>query len=711
MCLKLIEKMSSQNTTSRWNASITSGSAWWELLGSMRFSISLLTIISIASVIGTVIKQNEPFVNYVNQFGPFWAEFYKPMGLYEIYNTPWFLVVMAFLVMSTSVCVSRNAPKMLKEMKIFREHVRETSLRSFSHRWEGQLDGQSGELKGHVQEWLKFRGYSTKLDERDDGYMLAAKRGSANRLGYIAAHLAIIIICVGGLLDSGLPLSLMVWVTGKQALPSTSGVVQIPELSRLSSSNPSYRANLLLPEGESSKIALLSTKSGILIQDLPFEIKLKQFRIDFYSTGMPKLFASDVEVFDRESGQQFEQTIEVNKPLIYKGVTVYQSSFDDGGSKLRLVGRPVQGAKDYTFPVAGEVGGKTSLENNGKPYSVEFTGFKAINVENMSGEPSGQANALENHFKNNVANVFGSGASRDKTKQFKNIGPSVTYKIRDEAGQAREYQNYMVPVDIDGGRYYLTGVRSSPDESFRYLRIPVDDKDSVDEFFRLRVALESDKMIKLAAQRFADAAVQTMNLSSSGNDLKIRLAQSAEKALQTFAGDGQRSGLQSVAHFLETTVPEAEREKATEVFVKILQGSLWHMWQVSREQAGLKSPANDEKSGRFLQDAQLALSDLGLYGAPVMLQLDTFDEVKASVLQLAKAPGQWVVYLGCVLLIIGVFAMFYIRERRVWFWFAKNEGNSVGTHTLMAMSTPRKTMDFDKEFADICKTLQSKSVH
>jgi hypothetical protein len=39
----------------------------------MRFSISLLTVICIASVIGTVLKQQEPLGNYVNQFGPLWA--------------------------------------------------------------------------------------------------------------------------------------------------------------------------------------------------------------------------------------------------------------------------------------------------------------------------------------------------------------------------------------------------------------------------------------------------------------------------------------------------------------------------------------------------------------------------------------------------------------------------------------------------------------
>ena len=682
----------------------------------MRFAISLLTLISIASIIGTVIKQNDPWVNYVNQFGPFWAELFKPLGLYEIYNTPWFLVVMAFLVASTSVCVTRNAPKMLKEMKVFREHVRETSLKSFPNRWEGQLAGQPAELRQEVEGWLHFKGYQTKIEERDTGYMIAAKRGSSNRLGYIAAHLAIIIICVGGLLDSGLPLNVMVWATGKQPLASTEGVVKIPDGSRLSESNPSYRGSLLLPEGESSRIALLSTKSGLLIQDLPFELKLKQFRIDFYSTGMPKLFASDVEVIDRESGKQFEQTIEVNKPLIYKGVTVYQSSFDDGGSKVKLVGRPVTGPRDYIFDLAGEIGGKTPLNSGSADYNVEFTGFKAINVENMgAGDPSGDMAQMNDRFKNNVANVFGSGASRDATKKFKNIGPSITYKLRDKAGQAREFQNYMVPVDIDGGRYLLAGVRNSPDEAFRYIRMPVDANDSPDEFFRLRAALQSDTLVRAAAQRFAGVAAQSLGPVASSPDLKSRLTDSAEKALRTFAGDGQRSGLQAVANFLETTVPEAEREKATDVFVKILQGALWQLWQESRAKAGLKDMPSNEETGRFLQDAQLALSDLALYGAPVMLQLDSFTEVKASVFQLAKAPGQWIVYLGCVLLTIGVFAMFYIRERRLWLWLSKQTGHNGdqggvhGTPALMAMSTPRKTMDFEREFADICKTLQSKT--
>ena len=39
--------------------------------------------------------------------------------------------------------------------------------------------------------------------------------------------------------------------------------------------------------------------------------------------------------------------------------------------------------------------------------------------------------------------------------------------------------------------------------------------------------------------------------------------------------------------------------------------------------------------------------------------------------------------------------MFYIRERRIWVWI--KEGGP-GAHALMAMSSQRKTLDFEQEF-------------
>ena len=89
----------------------------------------------------------------------------------------------------------------------------------------------------------------------------------------------------------------------------------------------------------------------------------------------------------------------------------------------------------------------------------------------------------------------------------------------------------------------------------------------------------------------------------------------------------------------------------------------------------------------------------------VYLQLRGFDEVKASVFQVTRSPGKNVVYLGCLLLVLGVFAMLYIRERRLWVWIRPEAGGSV--RALMAMSTQRRSLDFDKEFEQMKARLPS----
>ena len=104
-----------------------------ELLSSMRFAISLLVFICLASIIGTVIPQGRSANAYIDMFGPFWFDIFNRFSIWHIYNNWWFLVTMAFLVTSTSLCLIRNAPKMLKEARSFREHIRTSSLQSFQH--------------------------------------------------------------------------------------------------------------------------------------------------------------------------------------------------------------------------------------------------------------------------------------------------------------------------------------------------------------------------------------------------------------------------------------------------------------------------------------------------------------------------------------------------------------------------------------------------
>ncbi|WP_323144659.1 cytochrome c biogenesis protein ResB [Massilia phyllosphaerae] len=668
-----------------------------ELVSSMRFAITLLMMIAIAAIIGTVMKQDQPTPDYINQFGPFWATVFDRIGLYSVYSAWWFLLILAVLIVSTALCVTRNAPRMLRDMRSWRESVREESLRNFHHKTEWTSALAAVPLATQTAQRLGNAGYRVKLVDKGGGVLVAAKKGAGNKFGYIFAHTAIIVILLGGLLDSNLPIRFQEWFFGKT--PYISG--ELTTRNRLGLGNPSFRGTTQIAEGKSSNTVMIPRADGILLQDLPFTITLNKFIIDFYSTGMPKLFSSEVTIRDHETGKTFPAKIRVNEPLIYRGVAVYQSGVDDGGSKLKLTGYPMTGTGDATFAIEGEVNSATSLKGAGGEYTVEWSGFRPFNVENMNTEGDlrkvSKTQSFDQQFAQALSQHSGSAAKNANNKDLKNVGPSVQYKLRDKTGQAREFLNYMQPVTLEGAQVYLAGVRNNPSDAFSYLRIPADDQHGVREWMRLRAALADPALRQEAARRYAQRALPQPNANAA---LAAQLQESAAKTLGLFAGDeGQgEGGFMGVSKFLER-IPKAEQEKAANVFMKMLNGALWELWQAARALAGEAPAEPTEAHGRFLQLATNALSDSFFYGAPVYLALDEFTEVKASGLQVTRSPGKKVVYLGCLLLVLGIFAMFYIRERRIWVWVRGDDQG--GAHAMMAMSTQRKTLDFEREFDDL----------
>ena len=714
-----------------------------ELLSSMRFSISLLTVICIASVIGTVLKQQEPLGNYVNQFGPFWAQVFSLASLNTVYSAWWFLLILAFLVVSTSLCIARNTPKIFADFSHLKEDIREQSLKAFGHRAQAALAESPEAAARRIGQTLVQSGWKVKLQQRSAGWMVAAKKGSANKLGYIAAHSAIVLICIGGLLDGDMIVRAQMLLNGKSTYTGGGLIADVPAAHRLSERNPTFRANLLVAEGTQSSTAILNQPGGILLQELPFAVELKKFIVEYYSTGMPKLFASEIIIHDKATGEKTPARVEVNHPANYKGVEIYQSSFDDGGSSVTLKAIPMAAAsKD--FEIEGTIGGSSSLTNGqgagAEKLTLEYTALRVINVENFAGNADGAsgsgADVRKVDLHKAIETRLGAANKTVTQKELRNVGPSVSYKLRDAAGQAREYQNYMLPVKMDGNAdspsMYLMGVRENPADPFQYLRIPADPESSMDTFIRLRAALADPAQRELAVKRYARLAIGT-----DRPELAQQLTESASRALALFAGPDTAAapaagkvkpaaGLQAISDFMEANVPETERSRAGDVLVRILNGTLFELTAITREQAGLKPLAQDEKTQAFMAQMVLSLSDAPHYPAPMAFQLKDFKQVQASVFQVARAPGKTIVYLGCAFLIVGIFAMLYIRERRIWVWLAPQNPSPADSNAdsgdripatasvpesvetsraTMALSTNRKTMDGDKEFEMLKKKL------
>jgi cytochrome c biogenesis protein len=664
-------------------ASHSFGKSLFELLSSMRFAISLLSILAIASIIGTVLKQSEPYANYLIQLGPFWFEVFEKLGLYDVYHALWFLVILTFLVASVSVCIWRNAPNFAREMKSFREHVSEQSLNAFKHKHEAATEHTPEALAASAQRYLEGQGYKVKNVPREDGLLLAAKAGSWNRLGYFLAHAAIVVICIGGLMDGNLIFKAQQVLGVKKIETRDIPQSQVPAISRLTPSNPSFRGSVQIPEGSSADVAFLNVADGYLVQELPFVVALKQFRIEHYSTGQPKSFESDLELFDHAGNKIREATIAVNHPLIHDGVAIYQASFADGGTRLTLRGWNLFAPTASEFTIEGTVHQNTTLTSEAGDYTLEFNDFRPFNIENMGGEiePAGS-----------TMSVLG-GSPVSDNRHLRNVGPSFQYKLRDARGQAREFSNYMLPLELEGRWFLMSGVRETPTESFRYLRMPLDADGSIDSYMRLRGVLLNKEQHPEIAARFAR---QALPQEAWGTELEDKLKLSAAQVLAMFA-DG---GFQSLGRFIEERVPESEGERAAGTYLRILELAAFEALQIANREAGLPPRAPDEVTGWLVRDTLNSVSDLFVYGAPVYLQLMQFDEVKASGLQLTRSPGQNIVYLGSLLLTLGVFFMLYVRERRVWLRIKPG-------HALLAMSSAKHTIDFEKEFVQHSQALDT----
>ena len=97
---------------------------------------------------------------------------FRLLGLYDVYASAWFVVIMMFLVISTGLCLIRNVPPFLREIRSFRENAKEKSLAAMRH--SIVLDGQvTPEV---AQRYLEVQGYGCKTVTREDGSVLVAAK-------------------------------------------------------------------------------------------------------------------------------------------------------------------------------------------------------------------------------------------------------------------------------------------------------------------------------------------------------------------------------------------------------------------------------------------------------------------------------------------------------------------------------------------------------
>ncbi|MGC1404082.1 MAG: cytochrome c biogenesis protein ResB [Thermodesulfobacteriota bacterium] len=266
---------------------------------SVKLALVLLITLAVTSILGTVLPQGQPLEMVTQGTSPLAGKLIQFFQLYDMYHSRWFLGLLFLLTLNLIVCSVKRFSTTWKVIKAPPRGVSDTLFTSLPF-------NQKFSLKEHPIDSLAWtrsllgRHFGSPVSlPSSQGTAFYLERGRFSRLGVYLVHLSLLIIFLGTVIGS---------LYG-------------------------FKGFLELREGESRD--QISIKGPQSVKRLDFSVKLDKFNMAFYPNGMPKEYRSDLSVW--EQGQEKEKTvIRVNDPFTYKGITFYQSSWDQFPSSIRL---------------------------------------------------------------------------------------------------------------------------------------------------------------------------------------------------------------------------------------------------------------------------------------------------------------------------------------------------------------------------------------
>jgi cytochrome c biogenesis protein len=252
----------------------------WKFFASVKLAIVLLILLAAASIIGTLIPQGLPEAVYAGRYGQL-SGLLMALQLTKLYHSGWYLTLLFFFAVNTTVCTVTRLPA--KWRRAFRATVEldPAGLQALKVRSRFGKNGTAEEVRTRLEGLLAARRYRVKRQTQGKRLCILAQKRRSGHLGSDAVHLGLLVIIVGGI------------VTGLGG----------------------FRTQLNLSEGQTAKILRA-----------PFEVRLDRFETEYYPQGMVKAWKSTVTILEGGTGV-LSRTIQVNKPLAYKGFNFYQTSF------------------------------------------------------------------------------------------------------------------------------------------------------------------------------------------------------------------------------------------------------------------------------------------------------------------------------------------------------------------------------------------------
>jgi cytochrome c biogenesis protein len=297
----------------------------WAFLASVKLALLLIALLASTSIIGTVIEQNKPDEHYAGQWSEGTVQIIQLLNLDDMYNSVWFLCLLGAFSLNLIICSLDRIPTVIKIVRKDNLATDPDRLPKMKLHQEQKVSGTLATATEEVAAYLHKKGWKPDSRDKQYGTLFFSQKGAWTRYGVYVVHVSILVILLGAVIGSSTVASK---ILGNREFAFKGGI-SLPETAQ---------SDFIFSYADEKKIPL------------GFTVRCNYFDIHYYpGTSMPKDYLSGLTVIE-DGKEVLTTTIEVNKPLIYKGVTFYQSSYNQLGSPIIKL-REITSGNVHVFPV------------------------------------------------------------------------------------------------------------------------------------------------------------------------------------------------------------------------------------------------------------------------------------------------------------------------------------------------------------------------
>jgi len=285
-----------------------------DLFRSLKLTISLLILLAILSIIGTLITQNATRSEYIQRYGIGLYEVLNFFNLFDMYHSWWFSAILLLLVINLITCSIHRFPAIWSQISRGSGELEDRMLKTIPNVERFDISNpikREENIQSSLKKWLK----SWKRIETENAVTLFSEKGRFSRLGVYITHFSILIILVGGIVGS---------LYG-------------------------FRGYVNILEGETVDQIFLRIKDEEVPRTIGFSVRCDDFNITYYDLKRTekhvKEYTSHLTILDNGK-EVLKKTVQVNHPLHYKGLAFYQANY--GSIHDATIGIQWKGKKEKT---------------------------------------------------------------------------------------------------------------------------------------------------------------------------------------------------------------------------------------------------------------------------------------------------------------------------------------------------------------------------